>query len=298
MDANPNRQAASDALDKARAKKTAGDHESAVRLAEKSLHLAPSDAAQAFLDFLVKFGPGSDSAKAVTRILQAGDHYAVLGVSNTDVDDEKLLKRTFQQLALKIHPDKNAAEGAQEAFQKLNDAFSTLSNPRAKQEYDAKHRPAPARGRGAAGTSAGRGAARSKQPQSWNVPPRPAHAGLSPRPAGWQPTGGPGWQPTGGPGERPRDPGGPSAGGGGGAQQCREDALRTEISQLRNQLSDARSHAKALPHARAQLKLRTDELDRARAQYEQETRRWQELQHQWHDRLTKLETQAREHAEV
>ncbi|EOD32956.1 hypothetical protein EMIHUDRAFT_455903 [Emiliania huxleyi CCMP1516] len=127
-----NRESAIDALTKARAKKDAGDHASAVRLAEKSLRICKTEEAQAFLDFLVKFGPGSEAAKAIDRVLQAADHYAVLDVAPDA--DAPAVKRAYQQRALKIHPDKNHAAGAQQAFQRLNEAHNTLSDPAKRRE--------------------------------------------------------------------------------------------------------------------------------------------------------------------
>ena len=56
------------------------------------------------------------------RILDLGkDYYKILDVPE-DVSDESL-KRAFHKFALKIHPDKNRADGATEAFKILNTAY-------------------------------------------------------------------------------------------------------------------------------------------------------------------------------
>jgi DnaJ family protein B protein 12 len=39
-------------------------------------------------------------------------------------------------MALKLHPDKNHAPGATEAFKAVSNAFAVLSNPEKRQKYD------------------------------------------------------------------------------------------------------------------------------------------------------------------
>ncbi len=69
-------------------------------------------------------------------------HYDVLGVSRTATDEE--LKKTYRQMALKMHPDKNrdvSPDRAKEAFQELQQAYEVLSDPQERAWYDA-HREA------------------------------------------------------------------------------------------------------------------------------------------------------------
>lgn len=70
-----------------------------------------------------------DQEMAVKRILDLGkDYYKILDVPENASDES--LKKAFHKLALKIHPDKNRADGATEAFKILNTAYEVLSNHR------------------------------------------------------------------------------------------------------------------------------------------------------------------------
>merc|ERR1712142_261064 len=48
----------------------------------------------------------------------------------------KQIKRSFRKLAMEYHPDKNKTEGTQIVFQELSEAYSILSDPLKKIEYD------------------------------------------------------------------------------------------------------------------------------------------------------------------
>ncbi|XP_014789306.1 dnaJ homolog subfamily B member 12 isoform X2 [Octopus bimaculoides] len=75
-----------------------------------------------------------DQLIAVKRIKKCKDYYEILGVSKdaTDVD----LKKAYRKLALKMHPDKNKAPGATEAFKAIGNAFSVLSDADKRKKYD------------------------------------------------------------------------------------------------------------------------------------------------------------------
>eukprot|EP00967_Tisochrysis_lutea_P014161 scaffold15911_cov31-Tisochrysis_lutea.AAC.2 len=257
-----NREAANDALERAKAKKEVGDHAAAIRLTEKSIRLVPTEKAVSFLEFLKKFGPDSEFAKGVARIMQAEDHYAVLDLPHSA--DDKAIKRAYQLLALKIHPDKNAAEGAQAAFQKLSEAFSTLSDPAAKQQYDLKSRSAWARQHTFSGAQS-----------------KPKRATPQYQSAGWQSSSS-------------RD-----GAGGSGAEASdtpgSKEEMEREIAQLRRALSDART---TIPIVRAQLRERTMELEQVKEKSAHERSQWQDLQRQWHTRHAAAESQLREREQL
>jgi len=98
----------------------------------------------------------------VKRVLSLSNYYEVLEVTKeaNDVDIKKSYRKvgtrsTFfpvcpnhcTQLALQLHPDKNGAPGADEAFKRVNDAFNTLSDVSKRKQYDLYGR-APSRGSG------------------------------------------------------------------------------------------------------------------------------------------------------
>jgi molecular chaperone DnaJ len=81
------------------------------------------------------------------------DFYSVLGVSK-DVTDADL-KKTYRKLARTYHPDSNQGDAAAEAkFKEISEAYSVLSDPEQRKEYDQIR----AMGSGARFTAGGQGA--------------------------------------------------------------------------------------------------------------------------------------------
>lgn len=65
----------------------------------------------------------------------AGDYYDILGVPRGA--DEKEIKKAYRSLAKKYHPDVSKEAGADEKFKSINEAYSVLSDPGKRREYDA-----------------------------------------------------------------------------------------------------------------------------------------------------------------
>lgn len=65
----------------------------------------------------------------------AEDFYNILGISREASQDD--IKKAYRTLSKKYHPDLNPNnKEAEERFKKINEAYSTLSDPSKKQQYD------------------------------------------------------------------------------------------------------------------------------------------------------------------
>jgi len=62
------------------------------------------------------------------------DYYKLLGVARGASEAE--IKKAYRKLAMKYHPDKNRAAGAEEKFKEIGEAYDVLSDTRKKQIYD------------------------------------------------------------------------------------------------------------------------------------------------------------------
>uniref|UniRef100_A0A0K8W181 DnaJ subfamily B member 12 n=2 Tax=Bactrocera latifrons TaxID=174628 RepID=A0A0K8W181_BACLA len=76
-----------------------------------------------------------DQLDLVKRINKCKNFYQVLNVSRTATDSD--IKRAYKRLALQLHPDKNQAPGAAEAFKLLANAVAVLTDERRRKDYDA-----------------------------------------------------------------------------------------------------------------------------------------------------------------
>ncbi|ERN00376.1 hypothetical protein AMTRI_Chr05g71970 [Amborella trichopoda] len=70
----------------------------------------------------------------VRQIKSKKDYYQILGLEKgCSVED---VRKAYRKLSLKVHPDKNKAPGAEEAFKSVSKAFQCLSDEERKKNYD------------------------------------------------------------------------------------------------------------------------------------------------------------------
>eukprot|EP00937_MAST-01D_sp_MAST-1D-sp2_P007169 g7169.t1 len=84
---------------------------------------------------VVKKAYTEEQARMVREVRRCGrDWYRILGLQKGATDAE--VKKAYRKLALKFHPDKNTAPGAEEAFKLVGEAFATLSDEDKRAFYD------------------------------------------------------------------------------------------------------------------------------------------------------------------
>ena len=122
-----NREAAEELIARARNALAADDDAEAARLVQKSLRLCETEEGLALDEHISRFGPGSPAALAVARILDAkrGDHHAILNLPPGDAAAADV-KRAYRKVSLEVHPDRNQAVGADDAFKRLTESFKAL----------------------------------------------------------------------------------------------------------------------------------------------------------------------------
>ncbi|GBG75538.1 hypothetical protein CBR_g20169 [Chara braunii] len=80
-------------------------------------------------------GPATpEQIEAVRSICGSSNYYEMLGLEKEATDED--VKKAYRKLALKLHPDKNKAPGAEEAFKKVSKAFQCLSDADLRANYD------------------------------------------------------------------------------------------------------------------------------------------------------------------
>ena len=71
----------------------------------------------------------------VARVLAANTFYEVFDLPNKTPD--QVIRKAYRKLAASLHPDKNTAPGAEDAFKKVNKAWDVLSDGNKRATYDA-----------------------------------------------------------------------------------------------------------------------------------------------------------------
>lgn len=77
-----------------------------------------------------------EQAATVKRVRKCSHtaFYEILDIKKESTDSE--VKKAYRKLALQLHPDKNGAPGADEAFKMVSRAFQILSDEGKREEYD------------------------------------------------------------------------------------------------------------------------------------------------------------------
>ena len=76
----------------------------------------------------------SDQSDFVKSINKTKNLYELLGVPKES--DTSTITSAYRKLAVKLHPDKNSAPGADEAFKKVKSAYEVLSDDERRKRYD------------------------------------------------------------------------------------------------------------------------------------------------------------------
>eukprot|EP00004_Rigifila_ramosa_P007822 TRINITY_DN189_c3_g1_i1.p1 TRINITY_DN189_c3_g1~~TRINITY_DN189_c3_g1_i1.p1 ORF type:complete len:345 (-),score=70.26 TRINITY_DN189_c3_g1_i1:45-1079(-) len=136
-----------------------GNHARAIKLLSKSLQLAHSPEAEALLARALQqqqqpqetprhpeatsshHSPSPQSSthsaenvSSILRIRRCKTYYEILDVPRNASEDD--IKKSYRKLARELHPDKNTAPGAEEAFKAVGKAFACLSDPQKREIYD------------------------------------------------------------------------------------------------------------------------------------------------------------------
>lgn len=75
-----------------------------------------------------------EQVTVVREIKRKKDYYEILGLEKSCTAED--VRKAYRKLSLKVHPDKNNAPGAEEAFKMVSKAFQCLSDEESRKKYD------------------------------------------------------------------------------------------------------------------------------------------------------------------
>ncbi|CAN6468840.1 unnamed protein product [Victoria cruziana] len=75
-----------------------------------------------------------EHVELIRQVTRSKDFYEILGLEKTCSVEE--VRKAYRKLSLKVHPDKNKAPGADDAFKIVSKAFKCLSDSESRRRYD------------------------------------------------------------------------------------------------------------------------------------------------------------------
>ncbi|KAI3470040.1 hypothetical protein Pfo_026703 [Paulownia fortunei] len=75
-----------------------------------------------------------EQVTVVREIKRKKDYYEILGLEKSCSAED--VRKAYRKISLKVHPDKNQAPGAEEAFKMVSKAFQCLSDEESRKKYD------------------------------------------------------------------------------------------------------------------------------------------------------------------
>lgn len=85
-------------------------------------------------DSLPKVVSSAEQVEIVRRIRKTKDYYQILGLAKGCTSEE--IRKAYRKISLKVHPDKNNAPGAEDAFKSVSKAFACLNDENLREKYD------------------------------------------------------------------------------------------------------------------------------------------------------------------
>lgn len=118
-----------------------GDFAKAVELLQKANNLHPTQNTSKLLEKAKKSLQSTsiptytpEDEQVTKNILQKTNFYEILEIDQSATQDQ--IKKAYQKLARKVHPDKNQAPNATKAFTKLQKAYECLTDEGRRAHYD------------------------------------------------------------------------------------------------------------------------------------------------------------------